>query len=244
MKLKILINKGLDLLFPVRCLGCGIFLSAFFPTPYFCSACLENIKLISHGQCGFCSTLSHEGKTCPDCRHHDLDFIWSAARYEDPTVKKALGAYKYKFVSSLHRALGTLIIRFLLEQGKDRFIHTYRDQLIVMPVPLHSRRLRWRSYNQSELLAKIVAARFKLKLEIRRLRRLKNRPPQTTISDPQKRVENASGIFFCAPSASLRGKTVILVDDVSTTGATLDACAKALKKAGVAKVIGLVVAKG
>lgn len=244
MKLKILINNCLDFFFPIHCLDCGVFLSSHASTPYFCSACLENIKLISHGQCGFCSALSHDGKTCQDCHNYDLDYLWAAVRYEHPTIKKALWAYKFKFVSSLQWALGTLLERFILEQGRDHFLNTYRKQLVVMPVPLHPRRQSWRSYNQSELLAKIVATRFKLRLGTNSLSRLKNRQPQTEITDPQKRAKNVSGIFTCSPSKSLQGKTVILVDDVSTTGSTLDACAKMLKKAGVQKVIGLVVAKG
>ncbi len=245
MKAKILINTLLDFIFPVHCLGCFSFMPSASPTPYFCQSCLRNIKLVTHGQCGFCSKLSHEGKTCPECQDsHELDFVWAATRYEHSLIRKALWAYKYKFISSLWRALSELLLRFLKEHNKEQFFNTYREQLLVIPVPLHSYRLRWRSYNQSELLAKAIAQQFKLKLETKKLRRSKNRQPQIEIRDPQNRAENATNIFICPKSKTLQNKTVILVDDVSTTGSTLDSCAKVLKQAGVAKVIGLVVAKG
>lgn len=219
-------------------------MSSRSPTPYLCLSCLEKIDLIAHGYCVFCSTLSHEGKTCPSCQpNHYLDYVWAAAFYDQALLKKVLWAYKYKFVSSLHLALGALLIKFLQKQEKDLFFTTYREQLLVMPVPLHPRRWRWRSYNQSGLLAADIAHAFNLPLDTDHLLRHKHRRPQTEL-DPKAREANASGIFSCAPSSIFRDKTVILVDDVCTTGSTLDSCAQVLKAAGTRQVIGLVIAKG
>lgn len=244
MELKKIINISLDLLFPVQCLGCQLFMSGESPTPHLCQTCLKKIKLISHDYCAFCSTLSHEGKTCPTCRPtHYLDYSWAAAAYSQPLVRKMLWAYKYKFVSSLHFALGALLIKFLRKQEKDLFFTTDREQLVVIPVPLHPRRWRWRSYNQSGLLATDIAHAFDLPLDTKNLLRHKHRRPQTEL-EPEAREANASGIFSCAPSSIFRDKTVILVDDVCTTGSTLDSCAQVLKAAGARQVIGLVVAKG
>ena len=88
-----------------------------------------------------------------------------------------------------------------------------------------------------------VARAFNLRIETRELLRVRHRRPQTEL-DPKVREKNASGVFSYSPSKILASKTVILVDDVCTTGSTLDSCAKVLKEAGVQKVIGLVVAKG
>lgn len=244
MELKKIINTSLDLLFPIRCLECRLFMPVESPTPYLCPSCLEKIKLIPHGYCAFCPTLSHEGKTCPTCRPaHYLDYGWAATAYSQPLVRKMLWAYKYKFVSSLHLALGALLMKFLRQEKKDLFLSTYQEQLVVMPVPLHIRRFRWRSYNQSALLATVIAHALKLQLDTGSLFRRKHRRPQTELA-PEARAENASKIFSCPKAEGLAGKTVILVDDVCTTGSTLDACAKVLKEAGAQKVIGLVVAKG
>jgi ComF family protein len=235
----------LDFFFPIYCLGCRTVMSASSPTPYLCPHCLEKIRLTSQLQCLFCSSLNPTGQTCAACRRiYHLDYLWPAAHYNDPLLKKALWAYKYKFVHSLHLALGALLIRFLESKHKNNFLKTYREQIVIIPVPLHARRFRWRSYNQSALLAEELSRSFSLAMAPPILTRSKKRRPQTEINDPEERRSNIAGIFACSQTEALRGKTILLIDDVCTTGSTLNACAEVLKQAGAEKVIGLVVAKG
>lgn len=137
-----------------------------------------------------------------------------------------------------------MLINFLKNKGHDKFLRTFRSQIVLIPIPLHRRRLNWRSYNQSALLAEEVAKEFDLEIDLNRLLRLKHRSPQTEIKEHEQRLANAKDIFFCQPSPSLNQKTIILVDDVATTGSTLDEAARVFKEAGVKRVIGLVVAKG
>ncbi|MDO8495176.1 MAG: hypothetical protein Q7S32_01450, partial [bacterium] len=172
----------LDFLFPIHCLGCQIIMPTSSPTPYLCLGCLEKIKPTSQLQCLFCSSLNPTGKTCPVCREtHALDYLWPAANYDDPFLKRALWAYKYKFVSSLHSALSLLLVRFLQSQHKEEFLKTNQENLVIIPVPLHPRRLRWRSYNQSALLAEELSRVFQLELIDQVLARPKRRRPQTAI---------------------------------------------------------------
>ena len=239
-------NFFLDLLFPVRCLIC---LKSSPPTEgqedYVCSSCLEKVKFKVEPECTFCSSRSLNGQTCPFCRQdHYLDFLWAAADYEESIVKKALWAFKYRFIKDLQMPLANLLEDYLRRKKIDKLLENYHQQILLVPIPLHQRRFNWRSYNQSQLLAQSLAKKFNLKMENNVLLRLKHKTPQAELKDKRERTRNSKNIFACPRSDLVQGKVVILVDDISTTGSTLDEAARILKKSGAEKVIGLVVAKG
>ena len=234
-----------DLLFPIHCLGCRQIQNSFDPDKHLCQLCFEKINLRKGFECAFCSSPTDRGETCPFCKkNHFLDFIWIAASYEEPLVKKMLWALKYKFISSTKVPLSKILVKFLKQKDKDRFLDSYRSEIVLVPLPLHRLRFNWRSYNQSELLAEELAREFKLEIAIDALERIKNKKPQAEIENKEERIKNTEGIFICSRPEKVKNKTVLLIDDIATTGATLDECARILKEAGAKKVIGLVVAKG
>ena len=116
------------------------------------------------------------------------------------------------------------------------------DGLLVMPVPLHPQRLRERGFNQSLLLARHVASRIGADLDYLSLRRTRFTRPQTQLTSDERR-KNVRRAFGVVGNASLKGRSVLLIDDVATTGSTLNECARALKKAGVKEVYCLVLAR-
>ena len=245
MKLSIarFFNFLLDLLFPVRCLICGK--NQHAPPHYLCPSCFDKIKFKIEPECAFCSARSINGQTCLFCRkQHCLDFLWAVTDYQEPIVKKMLWAFKYRFISFLKIPLGRLLGIYLRQKKLDKFLETYRPQILIIPAPLHRRRLNWRSYNQSELLAQELATEFNLKMEKDILWRPKHKKPQTELGDKTERIKNAQNTFWCRQPEKIKDKIIILVDDIATTGSTLDEGAKVLKGAGAEKVIGLVIAKG
>ena len=114
----------------------------------------------------------------------------------------------------------------------------------MVPVPLHKKRLNRRGFNQSEILAERFAADYKLEVAKNILIRTKNVKPQADIEDREHRLNNIEGSFACPNQEGLDGRNIILVDDISTTGATLNECAKALAEKGAGKVRALVIARG
>jgi len=112
-----------------------------------------------------------------------------------------------------------------------------------VPVPLHRRRFNWRGFNQSLLLAKYIGDKFYLPVREDMILRVKNTKPQTTTKNEEERRKNIDKAFSCPNAEEMRGKNIILIDDVCTTSATLNECAKELKKAGAKNVWGLVVAR-
>lgn len=250
----------LDLIFPVECLGCGR------EGGWLCDDCFKGVKLKTGQYCLHCKKENDFGQFCPPCRIiYDLDGVWIAALYDEALISRAIKKLKYNFIGGLADDLGGLLILAVDEMLKQSrtlksglaagvdwrdfkraenlpaAILNFSDNLI-MPVPLSKKRLRWRGFNQAELLARKVSARYGLKLDNINLIRVKHKPPQAKLNEIN-RLKNIKGCFSWQ-GGDLNKKNIILIDDVVTTGATLNECAKALKAAGAGEVWGLVAAKG
>jgi competence protein ComFC len=148
----------------------------------------------------------------------------------------AVHQFKYGGKEYLAKSLGRLLAIFAAEQLRGT------DGLLVMPVPLHPKRLRQRGFNQSLLLAKHVATQLNAELDFLSLRRIRYTQPQTGLKKDQRR-KNVRKAFGLTDPKGVKGRTVILVDDVATTGNTLNECARLLRKAGAENVYCTVLAR-
>lgn len=228
----------LDILFPVFCLSCEE------PGRWICRKCLFEIKLNERQLCPLCEkTATYRGELCFSCKERKeshLDGLVAAVSYENPFLKRAIYNLKYRFVLELAAPLSELLLKSLFEN--DIPLPKY-----IVPVPLHRRRLRWRGFNQSFLLAEKISAGLTppVKIEIlETLERTRHKKPQMKIKKYRNRLESVKGIFSLKVKHSkIKGKKILLVDDIATTGATLQECAKALKEAGAKKVFAAVIAR-
>jgi len=230
----------LDTLFPISCLGCGK--NGF----WLCGECLQKIPFRREQICPACEKeVTPSGLLCGSCRcqrKFQLDALVSAVSYENEIIKKMVHNFKYRFVSPLSVPLAKILIKTLLLQDSPL------PQMIV-PVPLHPRRLRWRGFNQALLLAENIAQNLTPPSKIPVLdilERKKFNKPQMEVKNYQQRLENARNIFTFQPDVEqniIEGKIVYLIDDIATTGATLEECAKVLKGAGAKKVFACVIAR-
>jgi ComF family protein len=233
----------LDILFPRQCLECRILLSGKDKS-YICPACLAGIKVKNDFACAFCGSPVIAGLTCPFCKPgHFLDRLWVATSYENPLVGKILKTMKYRFVRSLADDIAKLMAKYL-EGRFSSALNIDRGSIIVVPVPLHRLRLNWRGFNQAEIIGSRIGFCLGLNLRQDALGRNRHHTPQARIADRESRIANTKGVFECQKPESVRGKTALLIDDVATTGSTLDDCARALKGAGAKEVIGFVFARG
>jgi len=246
--LKILKNFALDTLFPIICLSCGR------PDAWLCQECLEKIEILHYQVCPYCEKIEiSAGAVCPKCRSKllekslppPLDNLIVATKYAPHNIARLVHAFKYNFVQDLSTPLAEIMRKVILES------HLPLPDYIV-PVPLHSRRLRWRGFNQAEDLARNLSVNLLPGLPIPVLNDLLIRkrftPPQMKIRNYGERKKNMQDSFalskkICRWGISLKNKQVLLIDDISTTGSTLLECAKVLKIAGAKKVYGAVIAR-
>jgi ComF family protein len=156
-----------------------------------------------------------------------------AVGFLEGSLQTAIHRFKYSNVRPLAVPLGRLASQYLEENPLP--------VKIIVPVPLHSHRLRDRGYNQSELVAKQLGSTTGMRVVTNVLLRVRSTIPQVGLRADQRR-ENVKGAFRCADT-SLKGQDVLLVDDVCTTGATLEACSVALQQAGASHVWGLALAR-
>ena len=236
-------NFLLDLIFPRYCLGCGTEMASK-QSVLVCDACFDKIALNSGIQCHICGLRNDKG-TCQKCRQKTpLKGLLAASQYKNPILKEMIHQFKYQSVESLKKPLAELIIVYIT---KELLTNKLKNSVLV-PIPLTLGRKSVRGFNQSELLAKEIGKFLNCPV-INLLKRKKFTSPQAEISDWQKRKENISGAFCLSPAYPQiyrfrKPIKVIIVDDVSTSGATLEEAARVLKEAGVKEIYGLVVAKG
>jgi len=227
----------LDLLFPKTCVGCGKF------GGYFCSNCVRDIKQ-TELVCPFCERQSLGGVIHAVCkRKYGLDGLWSLGIYEG-LLRKAIQKLKYKWVSEIARELVDITIEYWAKNSPILLDLIKKDQgrsWIVTAVPLHPKRQNWRGFNQSELLGKIFALKLGLNYQVT-LKRIRNTTPQMKLLS-HERKQNIKNAFEIAVSSQLSDVSVLLIDDVWTTGSTLKECCYVLKRNGAKVVWALTIAR-
>ncbi|MEX1064194.1 MAG: ComF family protein [Candidatus Paceibacterota bacterium] len=228
----------LDLIFPRRCLGCEILLGDNSESTI-CPGCLSEITTGYMLRCAFCNLITPNGVTCDLCKPgHSLDQLLVTTSYDNPLVEKIMKTMKYRFVKSLAHDISSLMIDYLHKRLLDK------ENLTIIPIPLHRLRLNWRGFNQSEVIAERISNHLDLKLLTDAVARKDNNQSQASIPNRASRATNTTGIFKCIKPESVKNKNILLIDDISTTGSTLDECAKELKSAGANRIMGFVFARG
>ena len=204
-----------------------------------CAACAGELPLRTGGLCPACGEMSVRDEAppslCPECRAAAPP--WEELYFHGPyagIMRRLIIGYKFNNRFERNRLLGALAISaFEARSG--------RTPDAVVPVPLHDRRLIWRGFNQSLEIARGLARHVDRPLLVHGLRRTRNTPPQTRFG-LRERQANIKGAF-AADTALVKGKRLLLVDDVYTTGSTLRECARTLKRAGCKEVNVLVLAR-
>jgi competence protein ComFC len=236
-------NSLLDFVFPPHCLLCNRLISpeegksdGIRPAGLVCQDCWKSLNVLPHPFCPTCRTFINQStRRCPKCSESSSLNMNRSLGLFDPDYQTLLHHFKYKRKISLGKELGKRLGELLIQ---DEFS---KDYAYLMPVPLHSSRERERGYNQSKILAEEISELTLLPLLDKVLKRKKNTRDQTNLN-AEERERNVRGAFIVRDKLVLKGKRIILVDDVMTTGATLKECSRVLKEAGAKEVTGTTVA--
>ena len=205
----------------------------------------------------FCLNCQREGSfLCEDCKaildisssHQkfqtgNLSDLYYPLEYKNPLIKNLIKHFKYEpFIKELAKDLTSLIINhFQLLDKKPSFLKKNPNYVLV-PVPLEKRKLKWRGFNQSEEIGKEISKFLNIPLINDILFKIKETPPQVELSE-KEREENIKEVFIIRNREKILGKKILLVDDIYTTGSTMEECSQVLKKAGATEVIGIVIAR-
>ncbi len=213
-----LLNTILDIFFPVKCMLCGK------SGVDLCLSCLSD---------------------SPPAERESANWIFPIYDYRHPPIKKALWLFKYKGKKRLAGIFAEIIYGKILEELSDLSVMENFRNAILVPIPLSSKRHRERGYNQTELICRKLMEidrnkNFKLEKDI--LIKPKETEHQARIENRQERMKNVVGSFVIKKGENLKNKNIILIDDITTTGATLTEAKKVLKQAGARKVIAFTVA--
>ena len=212
----------LDALYPLECVGCG------GPGRVICDACAIDLPELVPPFCRICATPGDFAR-CQRCAEgvRQFDGIRAPFHYAG-AVRQAILALKYGGIKAAAPQLGDLLAGYLNDNPLPGDVLT--------AVPMHSRRRRERGYNQAELLAARVARVGNLRYDAGLLTRTRQVEPQAGIDSADQRAVNVADSVAVSSGKDLNGAAIILVDDVATTGSTLESCAAALKQAGAASV--------
>lgn len=223
-----------DFVYPKICVGCGEW------GKFLCKDCFERLDFVDQ-ICPRCGEGSAMGWTHPRCRDRwGMDGLIALYEYQEPVARAVVDGIKYGFNREL---VGMVLKNMRFETGIDFDL--------LVPVPLYFYRENWRGFNQAEELARVIGAKL-LVPSARMLTRIRNTKQQVTMKTREERENNIKGAFSVdlrpacrtgrSQMADVRGKKVLLVDDVFTSGADMRECTKVLKKAGVEIVWGLALA--
>ena len=226
----------LDFALPPRCPACGLIVS----DPHrFCLGCWSKLVFLGEPCCRRCGLPfpfdSGEGAECGRCLAEPpaFDRLRAAVAY-DPVARRVALKLKYSGRPGVAEALAALMARHLPRAGGAAEGEAQPEPLLV-PVPLHRWRLWRRGYNQAALIAESLSRRSGIRADPQLLRRIRRTPSLRGLGR-RERAETVRGAFAVVDAGAIAGRTAILVDDVFTSGATAGACARALKRAGAARV--------
>ena len=220
----------LEMVFPTRCAGCQ---KISGDGALVCQGCRSKILINQTLFCSVCrARLPDNKKIC----HKDGRYLLGAATSYDGTIKNLIWDFKYNNRRKAADFLAELVLEYLNRVGK-----TEKD-FILVPIPLHRKKERKRGYNQSKIIAEKLGAVLELAVSDA-LIKLKDTPPQMTIGGMAERKQNIAGSFAVNQPEKISGRNIILVDDVTTSGSTLNEAAMILKSAGAKKIIALTIAR-
>lgn len=228
----------LNLFFPANCPSCGKY-GGIYSRETLCEGCRNLIKPVNLKGCSFCGKPMVSGDAfCKWCarRNSHIDYFYTVFYYES-VVRDIIRKFKY----GNREYLGSVLSEYLIDFFNCAFSGKFENAVII-PIPLHKDKLKVRGFNQSEIIASYLSKATGIKMESKALIRIKNTKPQF-VKKRCQRFDNLKGAFMCCKKLSC-SKDIILVDDVATTGATMQEAAKTLKSVVSSNIIALALAHG
>lgn len=223
----------LDAIFPKFCLYCNT------EEVWVCTDCKETLKQDPILACPSCKVPSFRGKLCSHCQDYfHLDYQISLLDYKKSPVKKLLKKFKYQYIVGLSE----VIAEFIADFSQD-YPDVFTDSAVIVPVPLYYKKYNKRGFNQAQIIGNILSQQYNLPIT-QALQKTEATKNQAELTKPERK-DNVRSVFNAKSDLLTDYKSVVLVDDVFTTGSTLNECAKELKRnSDLDNIYGFTIARG
>lgn len=240
-------NVFLDILFPPTCVNCRKYINRSKNTNssestnnnFLCAHCYSSINLNTSLFCPVCRLrLAENKKICNHSKKIQPYFylLAAAGNYDDQVLRNLIHGLKYQYLKNSVPLLSKILLKYI------RNLKLELRNFAIVPIPLHPAKKRNRGFNQSKLIAEFVATQLNLPL-IEMLKRTKNNKPQVGLKGNEERIENVKNCFAIQNPKLIEKKNILLIDDVFTSGATMNEAVKILKQNGTRRIIALVLAR-
>lgn len=229
----------IDILYPPVCSGCGKEYNCIDSN--LCEACWKNLWRLEPPLCICCGApvnLNHQSSRCPECLDGPVyyDAARSVVSYYDPVIHNCIHDLKYRFHSKLANDLGEMIQKEFESFCRDKELDA------IVPVPLHKQRLRYREFNQSALLARKLSQSIGVPIREDIVWRVKKTKPQSQLNAEQRKI-NPAGAFKLASPASVQKQRLAVIDDIYTTGSTINEVCATLRRGGADYILVITLAR-
>lgn len=226
----------LDWIYPPKCVICSELLTMASKDRFVCQECRKEIPFIKSPVCLKCGKhlevcMDKADRICPECNRRSSAYERGYAAFSYDIMKKSISHFKFKCFKNDSIGLARLMYEFMVLNFEDEFL----EYDIVIPIPIHMKKRKARGFNQSELLAEELCRLSNKKYNPDILRRVKNTIPQSSL-DPIERRKNLMDAFDLSDKNAVIDKNILLIDDIFTTGNTINECAKILYREGAVKV--------
>jgi len=235
-----MLGELINLLYPAVCRGCFKKIDGF--NRNICDDCVKNIKERLPPFCAKCGRQLKWGleltTICPDCEKDKpfFDRAWSACHYDD-LLKNLIHDFKYKKITSLSTDFTAIIVDFMKKH------HIGKNGQVILSIPMHPDRLFQREINHADMLAKVLGKNLGIPYSGNVLKKIKNTSLQSKLKR-SSRIKNLRSSFCLKDKSIVRDKNIILVDDLFTTGSTVNECSRLLKDSGAGYIEVVTLARG
>lgn len=240
MKIRDYLESFLELLYPEKntCFICDDY-DENIGDKYICQNCYSTLEKNTGNLCEICSKLLDDTSSsmcCNECKNTKRYFVSakSPLKYSS-TVKKLIYDYKYYDKAYYYKMFGNILLEYIESNN-------YKNYDLITSVPLHRSKLNKRGYNQSKLIAKYLSSHLNIKY-VRCLKRIRKTDVQNTLSKKERKI-NIDGAFSIVNKHIIKQKKILIIDDIYTTGSTIDECSKILVNNGAKNIYALTIARG
>lgn len=222
----------INIMYPKKCVICNEIIEYKNSKDYVCLKCRENIPFISGNICKKCGKPIDYGEICSRCMETAFAFDFGFSPFEYEIVRKSIFRLKYKGVKKDGKAMGELMSLFVREKYND----VIKNIDIIVPVPIHEKKLKKREFNQADIIGKRIAQNFNIVYKDDLIKRIRNTVPQNSL-EHKERKENIKDAFVITDKEFIKDKSIMIVDDIFTTGSTINECSRLLIMNGAKNVV-------